>query len=210
MLNEAALASFVATLFSMMNPIGNVGIFSGMTAGRPDAESKQIAWTCAAAAAITLIVVCWVGTLVLAFFGISIDALRAAGGLIILLIGLQMLSNKSDHRHTPDELGDAEARTSIAIVPLAIPIVAGPGTMAAVLVAAQQHPGVLSKVEISVVILGVSALTGLLFSFATPAAKWLGSSGIGVVTRIMGMILTAMAIGMLAEGLKVLLPGLAG
>ena len=209
MLNEAALASLVATLFSMMNPIGNVGVFAGMTANRPEDETKQTAWKCAVAVAITLIVVAWAGSIVLTFFGVTVDSLRAAGGVIVLMIGLQMLSNNQDHRRSPEELKDAKSRASIAVVPLAIPIVAGPGTMAAVLVAVQQNHSVLSKTEISVVILGLSMLTGLVFSFAVPMTKWLGRSGIGVVTRIMGMILAAIAMGMLADGLKGLLPGLA-
>ena len=91
MLNEAALASFVATLFSMMNPIGNVGVFAGMTADRAEGEVKQIAWVCAFAAAVTLIVVAWTGSVVMAFFGVSVDSLRAAGGVIVLLIGLTAL-----------------------------------------------------------------------------------------------------------------------
>jgi len=210
MIPEAALASFVAALFSMMNPIGNVGVFAGMTADRPGAEAGHIAWTCAGAVSITLLIVTWSGVLLLEFFGITIDSLRAAGGVIVLLIGLQMLFNKSGHQHSSAELKDANSRTSIAVVPLAIPIVAGPGTIATVLVAAQQHPSVLSKVEISVVVIALAALCGRLFSFATPISKRLGDSGMGVVTRIMGMILAAIAMGMLADGLKGLLPGLAG
>jgi multiple antibiotic resistance protein len=95
-------------------------------------------------------------------------------------------------------------------VPLAIPIIAGPGTMAVVLVAAQQHPSILGKGEISGVILALSVFTGLLMSFAAPIAKRLGESGIGVVTRVMGLVLAAIAMGLLAEGLKGMLPGLAG
>jgi len=93
---------------------------------------------------------------------------------------------------------------------MAIPIVAGPGTMTTVLVAAQQNPSLLSRAEISVTVVCLAALCGLLFSFATPISKWLGESGMGVVTRVMGMILASIAMGMLAEGLKALLPGLAG
>jgi len=130
--------------------------------------------------------------------------------IIVLLIGLHMLSNKSGHQHSPTELEDANTRASIAVVPLAIPIVAGPGTMAAVLVAAQQHPSILSKVEMSIVILALAALSGLLFRFAAPISKRLGKSGMGVVTRVMGMILAAIAMGMLADGLKGMLPSLAG
>jgi multiple antibiotic resistance protein len=82
--------------------------------------------------------------------------------------------------------------------------------MATVLVAAQQHPSVLSKAEISAVIVGLAALCGLLFCFAGPIAKRLGASGMGVVTRVMGLILAAIAMGLLADGLKGLWPGLAG
>lgn len=90
MLPEAALSSFIATLFSMMNPIGNLGVFAGMTAGRTAAEANRIAWTCAGAVAITLLVVTWSGPLLLEFFGITVDSLRAAGGVIVLLIGLRI------------------------------------------------------------------------------------------------------------------------
>ena len=210
MMTEAALTSFIATLFSMMNPIGNVGVFAGMTEERTEAQARHIAWTCAGAVAITLLIVAWSGSLMLKFFGITVDSLRAAGGIIVLLIGLHMLSNKSEHQHTPKELEDAKPRASIGVVPIAITIVAGPGTMAAVLVAAQQQSSVLSKVEISVVILAMAVFCGLLFSFALPISKRLGESGMGVVTRVMGMILAAIAMGMLAEGLKGMLPGLAG
>jgi multiple antibiotic resistance protein len=209
MIPEAALTSFIAALFSMMNPLGNVGVFAGMTTDRPGDETRRIAWSCAAAIAITLLIVAWGGSLALGFFGITVDSLRAAGGVIVLLIGLNMLFNKSEHKHSAAELEDAESRGSIAVVPMAIPIVAGPGTMATVLVAAQQNPSALSKLEISIVVVGMAALCGLLFSFATPISKRLGASGMGVVTRVMGMILAAIAMGMLTEGLKGLLPGLA-
>ena len=209
MISEAALASFIAALFSMMNPIGSIGIFASMTEGRPPASTRPIAWTCGLAIAITLLIVTWIGSVFLKFFGITVDSLRAAGGVIVLIIGLQMLFNKSAHKDSTAELEDAKSRESIAVVPLAIPVVAGPGTMATVLVAAQQNPSVLSRVEISVVIICLAAMTALLFSFAAPIAKRLGESGMGVVTRVMGMVLAAIAMGMLADGLKVLLPGLA-
>lgn len=210
MLSNAALVSFIAALFSMMNPVGNVGVFAGMTSGRDDPETRNIAWTCAFAIAVTLLVVTWGGPMLFKFFGVSVDSLRAAGGVIVLIIGLHMLFNKSEHKQSNSELKDAEARESIAVVPLAIPMVAGPGTMATVMVAAQQHSAVLSKLEISAVVIVFSVLCGFLFSMATPISKRLGASGLGVVTRVMGLVLASIAMGMLAEGLKALLPGLAG
>jgi multiple antibiotic resistance protein len=205
---EAAVASFVAALFSMMNPIGNTGIFAGMTKGRTIAESRQTARTCAVAVAITLLAVTWGGSFLMQLFGITVDTLRAAGGVVVLIIGLHMLFNKSEHKQTSDELEDASHRPSIAVVPLAIPIVAGPGTMATVLVAVEQYHSLLSKLVISAVGVAMAAVTGVLFWFAGPISNWLGDSGMGVVTRVMGLILAAIAMGMLAEGLKALLPGL--
>ena len=206
---EAAVASFIAALFSMMNPIGNTGIFAGMTKGRSIAESRQTARTCAVAVAITLLVVTWGGPFLLPLFGVTVDTLRAAGGIVVLIIGLHMLFNKSEHKQTSDELEDAAHRQSIAVVPLAIPIVAGPGTMATVLVAVEQYHSLMSKLVISVVSVALAAVTGILFWFAGPISNRLGDSGMGVVTRVMGLILAAIAMGMLAEGLKALLPGLA-
>ena len=152
----------------------------------------------------------WGGPILFKFFGVTVNSLRAAGGVIVLIIGLHMLFNKSEHKSSDAEQKDAESSDSIAVVPLAIPMVAGPGTMATVLVAAQQHSAVLSKVEISVVIMFFSVLCGILFRFASPVSKKLGVSGMGVVTRVMGLVLAAIAMGMLAEGLKALMPGLAG
>ena len=209
MLSEAELASFAAALFSMMNPIGNLGVFAGMTADRTREDALRTAWGCAFAVLITLLIVAWSGSALLKFFGITVDSLRAAGGLVVLLIGLHMLFNKSEHKQTSSELADSEARESIAVVPLAIPMVAGPGTMATVLVAAEQSASVLSNLEISLVIGFFSVLTGVLFSFAGPISARLGKSGMGVVTRVMGLILAAIAMGMIADGLKELLPGLA-
>lgn len=82
---EAALTSFIAALFSMMNPIGNIGVFAGMTASRPDDEVRRTAWSSALAIAITLLIVTWAGSAVMEFFGITIDTLRAAGGIITIL-----------------------------------------------------------------------------------------------------------------------------
>ena len=209
MIADAALMTFVATLFSMTNPIGNLGIFAGLTAERTPAEARRVALNCGVAVAVTLLVVTWTGSAILAFFGVSVPALRTAGGLIVLLIGLHMLFNKAQHKHSPDELADAQTRSAIAVVPLAIPIVAGPGAMTAVLVAVQQHSAVLDRIEISIVDVAMAVLIGLLFSVAGPLSRRIGESGMGVVTRVMGMLLAAIAMGMLADGLKVLLPGLA-
>ncbi len=209
-MGEAALAAFVAAMFSMMNPVGNLGIFSSMTADRSPAEARGVALTCALSAAAILLIATWFGGAFLAFFGITIDALRTAGGIIILLIGLSMLRKDDSHRHTPDEAQDGAKREQIGIVPLAMPIVAGPGSIAAVMVAAEHNQDLLSRAEISIVVVAMAALCGACFAASRTLAGLLGTSGMGVVTRIMGMILCAIAVGTLADGLKGLFPVLVG
>lgn len=192
----------------MMNPIGGVGIFAGMTADMSSTQAKKVAIKCATAAAITLLVVVWAGGEILQIFGINVSEIRVAGGLIVLLIGLNMLFDKHEHKSVKEEAPENQS-DSIAVVPLAIPLVAGPGTMATVLVAAQHHAGVAAKLELSLAAIAICVLTGLLFSFAKPIAHKIGENGMSVVSRIMGMILMAIAVGMLSSGLTELFPILA-
>lgn len=199
------LMTFVAALFSMMNPIGGVGVFAGMTANKSAKEATQIAGKCAIAAAITLLVVVWVGNIILNVFGINVNEIRVAGGLIVLIIGLNMLFDKHEHNSARDDLTDDDG-ASIAIVPLAIPILAGPGTMAAVLVTAQHHTGAVAHLEMSAVIIAICIATGILFSFAKPIANRIGDNGMAVASRIMGLILMAIGVGMLGEGLTTMFP----
>jgi multiple antibiotic resistance protein len=210
MTDEAALLTYVAALFTMMNPIGNVGIFAGMTAGRDPAETQRIAWKCAIAVAITLLVVTWTGSHLLQFFGINVHQLRAAGGIIVLRIALSMLTRDHSHQQTTKESKDAADRDNIAIVPLAIPIVAGPGALATAIVASERHAGIWAKIDLSIAAIGLAVFIGLIFSFSRPIANWLGESGMGVVSRVMGMILAAIAMGMLAQGLIGMIPALGG
>ncbi len=206
---EADLVTFVAAMFSMMNPIGGVAIFASMTADRDAKESKRIAWTCAFACVVTLLIATWSGSLVLRFFGIGVNELRTAGAIIVLIIGLNMLFNNEEHRQTESEAKAAQNRDSIAVVPLAIPIVAGAGTIATVLVAADHHPGIAARAMMSLAIVALCVLTGWIFAYSKLIAQWLGESGIAVVTRVMGMILAAIAVGMFVSGLKGLFPALA-
>ena len=209
LMTETALITYVAALFSMMNPIGNTGVFAGMTADRDAVTARRIAWTCAGAIALTLLTVTWTGGILLKFFGITVHELRAAGGVIVLLIALSMLRSDNSHRQTPQEAASAAEQNHIAVVPLAIPIVAGPGAIATAIVAAERHSGIWAKIDLSIAAVGLALFTGFLFSVSKPIANKLGESGMGVVTRLMGMVLAAIAMGMLADGVKGMIPALA-
>lgn len=207
-MDDIAFSTMLAALFSMMNPLGNVGIFAGMTANNTEAEARAIACKCAIACAVTLLIVIWSGGALMQFFGINVNELRAGGGIIVLLIGLHMLFNKEEHKTSASERADAETKDSIAIVPLAIPIVAGPGTIATALVGAERHSGIWARIDMSLLVVGLCVFIGVLFWFSKPIASWVGPSGMAVVTRIMGMVLVSIAMGMISGGLVALIPAL--
>lgn len=205
---EAWMLGFLTSLFSMMNPLGNVGIFASLTTGRNATETRAIAFKSATAILIILLVSTWLGSRALAFLGITVDELRTGGGIIILLIGLRMLFNDTSHAHTQSEADDADNRNSIAIVPIAIPLVGGPGTISLVVATAGQHATVEAHMAISVICLLLAVVTGLLFSQGQRIATAFGVSGMAVITRLMGMVLVAMAVGMIAAGVQKLIPAL--
>ena len=207
----AELTTFAAAMFTITNPIGNAALFMAMASERPEAERRRIAVTCALASMIILVVVVWLGEAVLDFFGVSVAALPATGGLVIVLIGMSMLhANPSGVHSKDDERDDAKGKDSIAIVPLAMPIVAGPGTITTVIVTTHKFVGLENNIKIALICIGAAAVVGVFFVAAVTLSRVLGATGINILTRFMGLILVAIAIGMLAEGLKTLMPGLAG
>jgi multiple antibiotic resistance protein len=118
-------------------------------------------------------------------------------------------SHTSSMAHKEEEGEEAKLKESIAVVPMAIPIVAGPGAITTVINTTNQFPSIYDRLLISGICLGVTVVLWLCLRFAAPISKRLGVTGINLVTRIMGMVLTALAFQMLAAGLKELLPGLA-
>ncbi|MGJ8655311.1 MAG: MarC family protein [Akkermansiaceae bacterium] len=203
---EPWVLAFASALFSIMNPIGNAGIYASMIPNMSDAESRKIAWKCACAVVIILLISTWAGAWFLKLAGINVHELRAAGGLIVLLIGLRMLFNDTSHAQTESEAEEALEQDSIAVVPLAIPIIAGPGTISLVIATAGQNGGFESHVTISAICVLFAGVIGVVFSFAKKMSALIGANGMAVVTRVMGMILASIAMGMLASGVRGLFP----
>lgn len=203
--------TFAVTLFTIVNPIGSLALFAGMVGDRPVPEQKQIARSAAFAVTVVLLIVTWVGAQILDFFGVTPGGLQAAGGTILILLGLTMLRSKTPRiKSTPAEEEEAMESESIAVVPIAIPITAGPGAITSVILATQQMENfVFDRLVVSGISIGVGLVVWGCFHFSGPIADRLGVSGVRIVTRIMGLILTAIAFQMLAAGLLQLLPGLA-
>jgi multiple antibiotic resistance protein len=205
-------ALYIKSLISVLavvNPMGAIPIFLTLCAGRTFTECKKVARTSAMSVALILIIATWAGDGILAFFGIGIPAFRTGGGLLILLMAIAMMHAKQSHsQHSPAEADEASGKECIAVVPLAIPLMAGPGAISLVIVNAHQADNWNERFILTFGIIIVALLVWLALRLATPIGKKLGITGLNIATRIMGLLLAAIGIQMMTTGLVKLLPGL--
>jgi len=205
-MTTAELTRFAVGMLAVTNPIGNLAIFAGLTAERSESERRTTAITCAVAVLILFLAVTWAGDLILKAFGITLAAFEGAGGLIVLLLGLAMLHSRTSAMHqTAAEADAAGNKDSIGVVPLAIPIVAGPGALTTIIIQGTKFPGIPSRIEMSLVALGISVLILVAFLASSMISRWLGTAGINIVTRIMGIILAAIGVDMIGSAVRGLL-----
>ena len=185
-----------AALFSVLNPIGTVPIFVGLTDGYTKAElSKTSLWT-AINVFIILMIAFFVGQYVLSFFGITITALRIAGGLLITNSGFALLNgqfskNKGINKKVEEE---AQERSDIALTPLAMPMLAGPGSMSLLIAFYQEHKSTQEIIWSCVAILVVAIVIFFILRSAYYLSRILGSSGIVAISRIVGFLTIAIGI----------------
>jgi MarC family membrane protein len=185
-----------AALFSVLNPIGTVPIFVGLTQNDTKQERSRISlWTAINVFAI-LIISFFIGQYVLVFFGISIDALRIAGGIIIVSSGFSLLSGKFNKKRGINKKieTDAQKRNDIALTPLAIPMLAGPGSISLLIAFYQEHNSTSDIIISSLAILAIAVAIFVILRSAHYLAKILGASGIVAISRIIGFIVIAIGI----------------
>lgn len=210
MIEWSYLLKIAIALFAIVNPIGTVPIFITATAGWNKDERKKTAKTVAFTVFTVLLVSTVIGDKLLDFFGISIPSFQVGGGILLLLIAISMMHGKqSDTRQTSEEAQTLAERKATAIVPLSIPLLAGPGAISSMIIAAQRHPSIWSHLTLSLPVAAISLLVWVSLSLSGAIARRLGSIGINVVTRLMGLILSAMAVEFMAHGLVGLFPKLA-
>jgi multiple antibiotic resistance protein len=204
----AELVKYLVGIFAILNPLGAIPIYLSMMAGRSPDEMHRTALKTASAVAIILILAVWVGDGLLSFFGIGMPAFRIAGGLLVLIIAIAMFGARtSPARHTDAEQAEAEAKNDIAVVPMAIPLLAGPGAISLTIVDAHQVAGLADRLILSLGIVGVAAIVWGVLRMAEPIGERLGTSGLNIGTRVMGLILAAMAVQFMADGMLELFPG---
>ena len=196
-------------LFAIVNPIGSVPIFISATDGWNRKEKLRTANVVTVTVFLVLLTSALFGDGILGFFSITIPSFQVGGGILILLIAINMLHAKQSHsKQTPEEARTLEERDVIAIVPLSIPLLAGPGAIGSMIIAAQQSKTFVGHISLAIPIFVVVILIWLTLQLSSYIADKLGTIGINIVTRLMGLILAAMAVEFIAHGIIGLFPAL--
>lgn len=194
----------LSAVFFVIDPLANVPIFLTITAGQSAAERRAIARRAALAAWIMLSVFALAGGLIFQAFGISLGAFKVAGGLMLLLMAIDMMrAHTSPTRTTVEEQADSAGRGDVAIFPLAVPMLAGPGAIAAVMVLmsrAAWRPAATIAVFVAVTVTCVVAW--LLMRYAATAERIIPKTVLRALERIMGLLLAAVAVEFIAGGVR--------
>lgn len=189
------------TLFVVIDPVGLVPVFLSLASARPAPAQAGIARRAVLVAGAVLLAFAVAGGPVLAYLGISFSALRIAGGILLFRIAVDMVFAQF-RRETPEEEAEARAKEDISVFPLAIPLIAGPGALATILILGSEARG---EPSLFALVLGAAALVLLVaylfLRLSTRLGHLLGQTGINVVTRVLGLILAALAVQYVADGL---------
>jgi multiple antibiotic resistance protein len=190
--------------FAIMNPIANTPIFLGLTAEDNAATRKAVALRSLVITFLLVAFFCILGKLIFELFGITLPAFRITGGILVFIIGVQMLHGEQSKMHSPteeDNQNSKDAKLSVAISPLAMPILAGPGTIATAM--NFSSTGNVLQVIITIVVFALLCfITYLFFIFGQSFVKFIGNSGIKVITRLMGLILAVIGTQMVLQGIN--------
>ncbi|MCG9736594.1 YchE family NAAT transporter [Shewanella insulae] len=202
---------FFLGLVAIINPIGLLPVFVSLTSHQTEAERNHTGKVANFAVVVILLVTIIAGQHILNMFSISLSAFRIAGGTLIAIIAMSMLQGKlGEVKRNQEEDREASGMESVAVVPLALPLMAGPGAISSVIVSAAQHNTFsdLIGMSITVVLFGLTSFT--LFRMAPVIFKLLGKTGINVITRLMGLLMLSIGIEVMAAGFKGLFPSLIG
>lgn len=202
-----SLMAFSAVFF-VIDPIGLVPIFLALTAGDSPEKRRRTAMRASTVSLGMLIAFTLGGSLIFRAFGITLGAFKVAGGILLLLMALDMLrAQPSRTRSTPEETSEGSTKDDVAIVPLAIPLIAGPGAIATVMVLTARAKSWVYTVPVLGAVVLTCAITFLLLRVAPALNRILGHTGLAVLERIMGLLVAAIAVQFMADGITDLLPG---
>ncbi|SDP89681.1 multiple antibiotic resistance protein [Rhodoferax sp. OV413] len=203
------------TLLAIVNPLAIVPFFIHYTQSFSEAQRRRTIMVSSFSAFVVIAISALLGLQILDFFNISLASFQVGGGLLLMTSSLNMLNAQpAESKSTSVELQDASERaavgSSIAVVPLAIPLLTGPASMSTVVIYADKAKTLLQLVTLVGYGVVIGLATALCFSLAGPIARVLGKTGINVMTRLMGLILAALSVEVMADGLHKLFPVLGG
>jgi multiple antibiotic resistance protein len=198
---------FVVTLTAVLDPFIAVPIFVSLTAGERPRDKRKLAQVVTLTVFLILAGAAFFGERLLVFMGASLPAFQVGGGLVLLLMALAMLNAQAGEiRQTSAEAAELHSRAGV--VPLAVPLLAGPGAISTTIIAAQAG-GIAHNALLVVCIALVCGLLWIMLGLAERIARRLGTTGLNIATRLLGLLLAAISIQTMAGGLRVLFPGLA-
>lgn len=207
-MDPAFLISAFVTLFVVIDPIGLTPVFIALTPGMTTQQRRAIAIRATLIAAGLLFLFAFLGEQVLGFIGISMPAFRIAGGILLFLTALDMLFERRTKRR--EGQADAEDMPDPSVFPMAIPLIAGPGAIASIILLTGEAEGAVGMASVLLVMVAVLALAFLFFLSANLIERVLGKTGIVVVTRLLGMLLAALSVQFVLDGIRGFGMGLGG
>jgi multiple antibiotic resistance protein len=181
------------TLLVIIDPPGTVPLFLGLTRGRSARARARLAWQAAAVAFGVIVAFALFGQTILHYLGVGLPALEGAGGLLLLLVSLELLTGKAD-----EPTSEERARTNVAFVPLGTPLLAGPGAIVATMLYVRQVHNVTNFVALALAIVAVFIVIWLAMRFSTVIQRVLTDNGVELLTRIGGLLLSAIAVQLVA------------
>ncbi len=200
---DVAIVAFT-TFFVTIGPVDAAVVYAALTPKHPEPAKRRMALRATVVAAVILLGFALLGEAVLSWLGISLPALRTAGGILLLLIGIDMVfaRNSGGVSATESETREASSRTDISVFPLATPLLAGPGAMsAAILLMAGARGDLTHQITVLTMLLLVLALTAVCLLAAVRIQRFLGITGAQVLTRVLGVLLCALAVQFTFDGI---------
>ena len=199
------------SVFAIVDPFAAVPIFLALTEGRAHGDVAIVARRASLTCMFVLLLFSAAGSYILSFFSITLPAFKIAGSVILFVVGFEMLrARPSRTRSTAEEREEAASREDVAVVPLGLPLLAGPGAIATVMVLSTRARDLPHRVAVAAVVVAVSILTLLVLRSATLVTRALGQTGINLIGRVMGLILAATAAQFAIDGLREAFPRLLG
>jgi multiple antibiotic resistance protein len=203
MLFSYALLTF-GSLFAIVDPFAAIPTFLAMTASDAPAQRRRMARTACITCGGVMAAFAALGPLIFQLFGITLASFQVAGGLVLLLSALDMIrAQKSPMKETPEEIAEGMSKEDIAITPLAVPLLAGPGAITTSIVLAGKATTIAQKAVFFVVIALVAFLSYVTLVVAADSAKRFSSTILNIITRLMGLLLAAIGVQLILSALKI-------